>query len=50
MQYICKAKLDMDADNNQVCSANVLWVAFLIASGSLSLVKYLVHIMLAKNY
>jgi hypothetical protein len=34
------AKLDMDADKIQVCFANVLWVAFSIAPGSLSLVKY----------
>jgi hypothetical protein len=42
-QSICKANLDKDADNIQVCYANVLWVAFLIPSGSLSLVKYLAH-------
>jgi hypothetical protein len=27
-QYICKANLDMDAENIQVNFANVLWVAF----------------------
>jgi hypothetical protein len=30
----------MDTENIQVNFANVLWVAFLIPSGSLSLVKY----------
>jgi hypothetical protein len=34
-QNFTQAKRDVDADNIQVCFANVLWVAFSIPSGSL---------------
>jgi hypothetical protein len=47
--YIEKVKLDIYCVHIQLCVLNVLWVAFLVLSGSLSLVKYPVDILYEKT-